>query len=201
MLAAIALGAIVANKSMRRTVFAVVIAGILTAAVIPQIRDRITLTSASDPSNADRENLWKIALAIARDHPFAGIGADNWDLYFPRYKPAVTSAVIGHTDHPHNEYFNILTSFGVFGLAAYLWMWTAFIVAAVKRYRGETDPFMRGVLLGGGAAIFSVLIAQCTQDIFHDFTDQLTWWFIAGMVLAVIQHSSEQLHASISTPA
>jgi len=188
-LTAIGLALVSQNTKARRAILAAIMLGIICCAFVPQVRDRITHLGNSDPGNVDRQTYWNIAMQIARDHPVMGIGADNWDLFYPRYKPPEPGAPLSFPDHPHNEYLNVLTSAGIFGLLAYLWMWGALLKAAIKKMKNEHHPLYHGILIGGAAGIFSVLIAQFTQDIFHDFTDQLTWWFITGLVLVAINRT------------
>ncbi|HET7153594.1 MAG TPA: O-antigen ligase family protein, partial [Candidatus Kapabacteria bacterium] len=171
------------------TVAVVILGGIF----IPQFNQRVVAEEGNDNASSDREVYWQVAYHIWQDHPILGIGADNWDLFYPRYKPTETTAILSNPDHPHNEYLNVLTSSGIFGLAAYLWMWVALLWAGLKALRREQDTFYRGLITGGMAALVCVLIAQLTQDIFHDFTDQLTWWFITGLVLVAIERSRNEV--------
>jgi hypothetical protein len=183
---------IVPEAKTRKTILATIAIILLCGIFIPQFHQRVELEGSGDNASSDREVYWGIAVRIWQDHPIAGIGADNWDLYYPRYKPAVSSSPLTNPDHPHNEYLNVLTSFGTFGLLAYLWMWAALLWGAIRALRTERDPFYRGILTGGAGALTCVLIAQVTQDIFHDFTNQLLWWFIAGLVLVAIERRKLQ---------
>ncbi|HZV12497.1 MAG TPA: O-antigen ligase family protein, partial [Candidatus Kapabacteria bacterium] len=183
---------IVPETKIRKTILTTLAVILLGGILIPQFHQRVTIEESGDNASSDREVYWGIALKIWQDHPIMGIGADNWDLFYPRYKPASTTALLSNPDHPHNEYLNVLTSFGAFGLAAYLWMWAALLWVALKALKREHDPLYRGILIGGMGALICVLIAQVTQDIFHDFTNQLMWWFITGLMLVVIDRDGEQ---------
>lgn len=188
-IAVIATGLVVAmvvpRSGGRRTLLAGLAVAIALMFITPQVRQRAEMLSATE--NPDRVVYWHIALEIFQDHPLLGIGADNWDLFYPRYRPAHTTARLETPDHPHNEYLNVLSSAGAPGLLAFLWLWGSFMVTTFRSYRRETNTGSKAIMLAGGSAVLCMLVGQMTQDIFHDFTNQLLWWFIVGIVLVVLR--------------
>ena len=81
-----------------------------------------------------RLGYWRGALAMARDHLFGGVGLGAYGLYFSRYRPLLA--------HPaqaaHNDYLQVLAELGIFGLAAFLWVWIAWLRNAFSSPRPST---------------------------------------------------------------
>jgi len=93
--------------------------------------------------NENRLNLWTSAWNMFLDHPVLGIGQDNWDYHFEKYRVEGWYDTIAHT---HNDYLNVLTSSGIPGLVAFVGMW------AVALRRAGVPGSGNGSDLQGGCA-------------------------------------------------
>ncbi len=58
---------------------------VLYSIFVPAIRDR-AYSSVVPSENQTRLNLWKTSINMSKDFPVTGIGEDNFDYYFDRYK-------------------------------------------------------------------------------------------------------------------
>jgi putative inorganic carbon (HCO3(-)) transporter len=111
--------------------------------LVPTLRERAT--SVFDlKANETRINLWETSLNISREHRIIGIGEDNFDYFFEKYK---VPGFYDTTAHPHNDYLNVLINSGVPGLLLFLWLWTAALRAGVVVWRKAKDGLIRTVFL------------------------------------------------------
>ena len=168
--------------------FLVVSAGILT---VPAIRFRVE--SIVDISqNETRLNLWATALRIAEDHPVTGVGEDNWDYVFSRYR------VEGYYDtivHPHDDYLTVLVSSGVPGLLAFLGIWGIALTAGFRASFRARDERLRAIILGSTFSLVGLLVAGIFQNYYGTFINCLGWWFVTGLLFAawsLVSHGEEK---------
>jgi len=94
--------------------------------------------------------LWQSALKMIQDHPWSGVGMENWLCYYSPnsvcFNPTlvnhyywilhdpVTGAVTGLLEeptlsHPHNIFLQVWVSIGIFGLLAFIGVAGAFLLA------------------------------------------------------------------------
>lgn len=82
-----------------------------------------------------RLGYWRGALDMARGHPLGGVGLATFGDHYPRYRPLLA--------HPaqdaHNAYLQVLAELGVPGLAAFLWLWAAWLRNALRK-PGQPPP-------------------------------------------------------------
>jgi O-antigen ligase len=160
------------------TAFAIVL---VTGAVLIEPTIRYRAESILDVSqNQTRLNLWKTSLNIFVAHPFLGVGEDNFDAVFDRYK---VEGYYDTTVHPHNDYLSVLVASGLPGLLAFLGMWAIALREGLKGWKQASDPQLRAILLGGIFSLFGLLIAAFFQNYYGSFINCLGWWFVVGLVL------------------
>ena len=83
------------------------------------------LAAATDANTIKtRIMLWENSYEMFKEHPFMGVGAGNWQIYFPKYgigKFAEQVAYgITHYQRPHNDFFWVLNEFGIIGFIFYV---------------------------------------------------------------------------------
>jgi O-antigen ligase len=147
---------------------------------VPTIRDR-AYSSIVPSENQTRLNLWKTSINISKDFPLTGIGEDNFDYYFGRYK------IEGYYDvtvHPHNDYLTILVSSGIPGLIAFLAIWFIIVQIGFKTHKYSSTPFLKELALGGTLAIIGFMIGGLFQNYYGTFSNCWGWWLIAGLTMA-----------------
>ncbi len=160
------------------TAFAIVL---VASAVLIEPTIRYRAESIIDVSqNQTRLNLWKTSLNIFLAHPILGVGEDNFDAVFDRYK---VQGYYDTTVHPHNDYLSVLVASGLPGLVAFLGMWAIALREGLKGWKHASDPQLRAILLGGIFSLFGLLIAAFFQNYYGSFINCLGWWFVAGLVL------------------
>jgi O-antigen ligase len=89
----------------------------------PRFRSLFDLESGT---NFFRLNLWRSSVDMIRDHPWLGVGPDNFlYAYRGRYiRPAAWQEP--NLSHPHNLVLDYWSRLGALGLAAGLWLQVAF---------------------------------------------------------------------------
>jgi len=93
----------------------------------PKIQERLfsSFDVKNDSASLARIEGWKTAINIIKDKPFLGIGPDSFVVGFRKYrrpeyiKYAGAGTIQGTC---HNEFLQIATNCGLFGLLVYLWI-------------------------------------------------------------------------------
>jgi len=105
---------------------------------------------------------WIVSSTTLRDFPIFGSGVSTFSLNYPRYKTLdqnYTPTWNINFDKPVNEFFNIISSLGVFGLLAYIALITSLVRLAMKStkvndaYKGLSVVISAG-LMASLAALF-----------------------------------------------
>ena len=82
-----------------------------------------TMFDKDRPENSARLNYIKTALRIFRDEPLLGIGTGSWFGIYPRYNGTIytdENILLTSELNPHNDYLEILSENGIFGLLFFL---------------------------------------------------------------------------------
>ncbi|MFA6030063.1 MAG: O-antigen ligase family protein [Elusimicrobiota bacterium] len=104
-------------------------------------RARVFL-SPSEQSASTRLELWRMSARMALDAHGWGSGLDSFGLRSPRYEsPEMRqrAANLFISTYAHNEVLQVLVTLGLPGLAAYLWLWGSWILAALRRLRAASE--------------------------------------------------------------
>jgi len=125
--------------------------GLLGLTGTPRFADLTNLTSGT---GFFRIKLWQGAWRMALDHPWLGVGPDNF-LYAYRTRYVLPSAWRElNLSHPHNLILDLATRLGVLGILAGAWAMIGGLVRGWRLVRSGGDavwPLALG-LLGGLAA-------------------------------------------------
>jgi O-antigen ligase len=154
----------------------VIVGGIVT---VPALRHRAE--SIIEPGqNETRLNLWRTAVRVAEDHPVLGVGEDNWDLVFGRYR---VEGYYDTTVHPHNDYLTVLVSSGVPGLLAFLTMWGISMARGFRTALRARNQIARATALAATFSLMGLMIGAMFQNYYGTFINCLGWWFVVGLLL------------------
>jgi O-antigen ligase len=164
--------------SIVTTVFLIVV--LFCLIFIPTIRDR-AYSSIVPSENQTRLNLWKTSINISKNFPLTGIGEDNFDYYFDRYK---VEGFYDATGHPHNDYLTILVSSGIPGLIGFLSIWIVLMQIGFKTQKYSSNPFLRELALGSTLAIIGFMAGGFFQNYYGTFANCWGWWLMAGLTMA-----------------
>ena len=179
-------GSLVARGRARRVAVAALALGVLVAAVVPAIRERIGSPAAllDDP----RVRLWHTALRIWVDHPILGAGMGAFKVLFPAYRVPGTYDATGN---PHNEVLNILVNCGVVGLAAFGFLWVRFYRHAARAYRSlPAGDAARPILLAGMLVATGILVGGFGQCYLLDEEVAGLFWFVIAATMVTAETAS-----------
>jgi O-antigen ligase len=190
---ALALVAIIArNRAMLAGLGIAFVAGVVALPFVNVTR----ITSMFDFNTEDntgvaRAKIWTAALRIIGDHPFTGIGQDQFLYQDPKY--GVPQLRFFTTSHPHNWVLDFWLRLGLPGL---LWL----IATLVYFFRQTLQLWghLRGTALG---ALVLGLTASMIDFTLHGLLDMayftmdsaLTFWLTFGLV-AILQSQHRTLH-------
>jgi putative inorganic carbon (hco3(-)) transporter len=173
------------------TLLLFVVGGLFT---VPALRYRAQ--SIIEPGqNETRLNLWKTALKVSEKNPILGVGEDNWDLVFDRFR---VEGFYDTTVHPHNDYLTVLVSSGVPGVLAFLSMWLISLASGYAAFRRSQSPIIRAVALGATFSLLGLMVGSLFQNYYGTFINCLGWWFVVGLLFAAGKLSLRTLQATIS---
>lgn len=137
-----------------------------------------------------RLHLWRASWRMFRDHPWLGVGPDNF-LYQYRGRYILPDAwQEPHLSHAHNLLLSYATRLGIFGLAAGIWFQVAFwrLALPLRQRRGRgirrsvRDRDRRALALGSMGLMVNVL-AHGLVDASYFFPDLALAFFLAlGLV-------------------
>jgi O-antigen ligase len=104
-----------------------------------------------------------VGLTMWRRHPVLGLGPGGVKREYESY--ALPEAVKKRTSHVHSTPLQILVERGVLGLAAWLWIWAAFIAKGIGllRRRPQDAARERALVVGSLAAIVGFLVAGLSE--------------------------------------
>ena len=166
----------------------VILVGGLAALVLgllvgpPGLRQRFV--SMGDPEEAtvkERRYMWESGLMMARERPWLGFGPGGVKREYRAF--SLEEAIKKRTGHVHNTPLQILVERGVIGLAAWLWIWVAFYVSAIRVLRRLAPDAVaaRAVVIGSLAAITGFLVGGLSEYNFGDSEVVMVAWAIAAL--------------------
>ena len=104
---------------------------------IPVVKKRMMplLDWQHEVSSKARFKMWDVALQIFKDHPIFGIGATK----FPKVdmKDAIVPGRSEFLDHAHSNYLQVLSTSGVVGMAAYLYLCLSMLMTGWSHFRAK----------------------------------------------------------------
>jgi putative inorganic carbon (HCO3(-)) transporter len=128
---------------------AIGVAGLVAIEQIPALAGRLSLTGET---GVFRLSLWQASLNMVRDHPWFGVGLDNF-LYEYRGRYILESAWRDpNLSHPHNLFLDFATRIGLPGLLAGLWL-IGNLAHTLWRLRPRVSAEWLPVVVGLGAAL------------------------------------------------
>lgn len=140
----------------------VVVGGVLLA---PQaLTDRVySIFDRNDLTSRDRIAMLQAGVAIVKDYPLMGVGPDQIERVYPRYR--VPDAVKPTNPHLHNVPMQIAAERGLPALAAWIWFVVAAFLGLFRLVRTARNKSLAAAALGAMAAM---LAAGLTEYNFGD---------------------------------
>lgn len=119
---------------------------------------------------APRLRLWRLQIAMFKDHPVFGIGWNNNERhcvdYFAKVYPEGAPLFCGHA---HNNFLQVLATTGIVGFFAFLWLWGAVFWRLIGAIRTAPEGSLDlAVALGVFVGLIGFQILGLTQFNFGD---------------------------------
>ena len=141
-----------------------------------------------------RLELWQSAVAMVADHPLLGIGLDNFVYLYQQVYLREGGAAEPNLSHPHNWLLHIWLQLGVLGLAAFLWLLTAF----VRRVRAELrEPRTETWIVLGAVGCLVDMLLHGLVDNSYFLPDLAT---VFWLTLALVDRRAEPSEVPIRRP-
>jgi putative inorganic carbon (HCO3(-)) transporter len=143
------------------------------------------MVDPAEQSVRERLFMWHSGVAMWRERPWLGVGPGGVKRLYPAY--VSPDAGKRRTSHVHSAPLQILVERGLLGLAAWLWIWVAFVrrVLAVLRGLDPADERGRALVLGSLAAVTGFLVSGLSEYNFGDSEVVLLAWVLMAVPFAV----------------
>jgi O-antigen ligase len=121
-----------------------------------------------DPTNLERTYMWQGGLAMFRDHPLTGVGPQDLQPVYERYKPPQATERAGHL---HSVPVQIAASMGLVGLVAFVLLYGSLFVAAGRGLRRMMPA--GGLAAALRASVVAMLVGFLVAGLFEwNFGDE-----------------------------
>ncbi|MBC7237858.1 MAG: O-antigen ligase family protein, partial [Chloroflexi bacterium] len=150
------------------------------AALIPLSRTErfASLFDLSRGTLSLRIKLWQAACDMVRDHPWLGVGLDNFLYYYGDYiRPG--AEIERWLSHPHNLLLDFWLRLGIGGVIVLLALLAGFWASALKLYRGSASAERRAACLGLMAGMAACLAHGLIDSSY--FVTELAHWFLFAL--------------------
>jgi O-antigen ligase len=190
----LAVSVLLAIRNWKLVVVAPVAAvlALLLAPGLVQSRAR-SILDANDPANRDRLVMWKIGRDIVREHPVFGIGPEQIDRNYARYRQAYPEAVNPRNPHLHNVPIQIAAERGIPALLAWLWFVGAALWGLWRQLRARVAPDLAAA---GLAAVIAMLAAGFFE---YNFGDSEFLMLLLGLI--TLPFAADELGGRVAAPA
>ncbi|MBP6015900.1 MAG: O-antigen ligase family protein [Candidatus Promineofilum sp.] len=153
------------------------VAAIIAASQIPAVAARFDLFGTT---GFFRVSLWRAAIHMFADHPWFGVGLDNF-LYAYRGRYILDAAwQEPNLNHPHNIFLDFATRLGILGLLTGGWLiWEA--ARAASRALRSSGPIWLPVAAGLSGALAAVLAHGLVDHSFFLIDLAFAFFLILGV--------------------
>jgi len=148
-----------------------------------------------DQSALGRLHFWNVAVKMADDNPFLGIGPNAYPLAFDSYDE--TNGAFGRNRHVHSTYFGVLAELGYVGfflfaliilMAFYMCQKIRFFLPSIPDYQ----PLRQTVL-----ALEISLVAYLFGTVFLTFQYQEMFWHFITLIFAAYRVFQQEIRLSV----
>lgn len=161
-----------------------------TALFIYATQDNFTLLLSNDTIR-ERILLWNNTFEMIKEFAPIGVGAGNWQVYFPKYglgEFMQTNYLIsdGYTtfQRPHSDFLWVLSELGVLGLLSYLGIFVYVLINGIKSFRSrelvQEKLFLLGLICTILAYIFVAMVDFPLERNEHQFILAILFSILIG---------------------
>jgi O-antigen ligase len=158
----------------------VVLALLLAAVFYEPILNRL-LGESAVTSAESRGPLTLLALRMIRDHPWLGVGVNNFVFHLKDYVSAEFSGLWITT--VHNKYLLVWAESGLLGLLTFVWFLVATLRQGWQIWKRQ-DRLLAPLALAFSLAIVAWMI-HMTVELYNSRIQLLMLWLMAGVITAM----------------
>lgn len=171
---------------------------VVLSSTILSYKTNLSRFSWSGLSNAwwrSKGNNIKITWEILKDHPFIGIGLNQYRWAFDRYKTDFFKQLeiesTGGKDAltewriPDNMYLSILAESGILGFSTFIFFLILLFKSALTRISKITEKAGKEFLIASLCGVIGLLISMNTYDLFYWSNPLLLFWFLVGTMRGI----------------
>jgi putative inorganic carbon (hco3(-)) transporter len=129
-----------------------------------------------------RLQLWQSLVAMIRDHPFLGVGLDNFLYLYQQRYILPTALAEANLSHPHNLILHFWLQLGLLGLAAALWLVGQAFVLAHRVYTHSADPLTRVLALGAAGSLVDFVVHGMIDNSYFLPDLAIIFWLTLGVL-------------------
>ncbi|MDZ4833024.1 MAG: O-antigen ligase family protein [Candidatus Melainabacteria bacterium] len=176
----------VSLKTFMRGFLVLILAGAIAWFTVPVVQTRIVPiinNPKADVGVQARFVIWEKSIEVWKQHPVVGVGARN----FPKFDipEAIVPGKSTMLVHAHSNIFQILTTMGVIGLLAFVYLELSSLFVAFKNWRSPlNDAFYSAVALGIFGGVVSLMVAGFFEYNFGTGHVRLLHWFVLAMLMS-----------------
>jgi len=178
----ISLAGIYSWRALLKSCLTLAVVSLAAWATIPVVQTRLAPLQhwQEDVSTRVRLFLWRESINRWRQSPILGVGIRRYPHF--NIPEAIVPGRSTDINHAHSNYFQILTTTGVVGLAAYLWLWLCALRMALGQAGTAGDSLDRGLALGVFAATVALMVSGAFEYNFGTSQVRLAQWFALALI-------------------
>ncbi|MCK9481990.1 MAG: O-antigen ligase family protein [Bacteroidia bacterium] len=149
---------------------------------------------STDPSNMERINRWKCAVAMVKDKPIFGFGPYTYTFqYAPYQRPEDMTRIstnAGTLGNAHSEYFMALSEMGYLGFILVLGLFLSSLYVGMKIYRYATQSWVKTLAMAITLGLFTYYIHGLINNYSeYDKISVPLWSFLAILTALDLFHA------------
>lgn len=186
--AALAVFTLFKNKLLMQ---ALPVAGIVAYSFMPNaiIQRLSTITSLKDTSNAYRLDTYQSTLSLIKAHWETGVGLGRLAFARVYHTHMINSNVVPHS---HNLYLQIISEFGILGLAVFIWLFLG-IFRLGLRLRTAGTTYIRDLNAGVMGALSGFFVHSTVDYFLWYYKLGILLWLLVAVVLVLERLTSQQI--------
>jgi O-antigen ligase len=147
-----------------------------------------TLTGPGIEESNRRPQIWLVAREVAGEHPFFGVGVNQFQFEARRRGLTEHGAPL---ENAHSIVFSLMAETGITGLAAFVFLLGQLAVRAVTAL-GTSDKMRYALALGIAAALLGFVLQGLTVAQIRVSFITGTFFALAGMLTALADRASAE---------
>jgi O-antigen ligase len=147
-----------------------------------------TLTGPGIEESNRRPQIWRVAREVAAEHPFFGVGVNQFQFEARRRGLTENGAPL---ENAHSIVFSLMAETGITGLAAFVFFLGQLAVRAVSALR-TSDRLRYALALGLAAALLGFVLQGLTVAQIRVSFITGTFFALAGMLTALADRASAE---------